>query len=50
METNLQGMETWVTINPKQDGFGMISLIRDVKHRRDETAQAVLDFSEQTKS
>ena len=39
METKFQGMETWGTINPKQDGLGIISLIRDVTHKRDETAQ-----------
>ena len=44
METNLQGMENWGTIDPKQDGLGMIFLIRDVTHRPDEIPQAMLDI------
>ena len=44
METKLQIMETWGTIDPKQDSLGLIALIRDVIHRRDEMAQAMLDI------
>ena len=44
MVTKLQGMETWSTIEPKQDGLGMNSLIRDVTQRHDETPQAMLNI------
>ena len=44
METKLQGMETWSTIKPKQDGFGMISIIHNFMHRLDETVKAMLDI------
>ena len=44
METKIHGMKTWVTIDPKQDGLGMIALIRDVTHRRDKTSQAMLNI------
>ena len=42
METKLQGMETWSTIDPKQDGSGIIDLIPDVTHRHDETAHEII--------
>ena len=45
IETKLQGMETCDTIDTKQDGLGMISLIRDVTHRRDETEHVMLDIA-----
>ena len=41
MDTNLQGLETWGTINTKKDGLGLITLICNVTHRRDDTAQAM---------
>ena len=44
METKLQCMETWGTIDPKQDGLGLIALIRDVTYRCDKTAQAILNI------
>ena len=44
METKLQGMDSWSTVDLEQDGLGLISLIRDVTHNRDESAQAVLDM------
>ena len=44
METKLQIMETCGTIDPKQDSLGLISLIRDVIHRRDDMAQAMIDI------
>ena len=44
METNLQVMENWSTIYPKQDGLGLISLICNVTHRRDETDQEILNI------
>ena len=44
MDTKLQGMETWVIIKPNQDVLGMIYLVRNVTHKRYETAQAILDI------
>ena len=44
METKLQGTETWSTVEPKQDGLGVIYFIRDVTHTRDETAHTVLNI------
>ena len=43
METKLQGMKTWSEIDETQDGLMLIKLIRDITHKRDETAQAMLD-------
>ena len=37
-------METWGTIDPKQDGLRVIALIRDVTHRCEEISQAMLDI------
>ena len=42
-------METRGTIDPKQDGLGMIDLIRYVTHRRDDTAQSTLDTFQEDK-
>ena len=42
MDTKIQGMETWSIIEPKQDGLGMVDLIWDVTHRRDDMAKAIL--------
>ena len=42
METKLQGMETWGTIKPKYDSLGLIYLIRNVTHRRDDTAHEII--------
>ena len=44
METKLQDMVTWGTIDPKHDSLGLIALIHDVTRRRDKTAQAILDI------
>ena len=43
METKLQGMKTWSDIDETQDGLMLIKLLRDITHKRDETAQAMLD-------
>ena len=43
METKLQGMKTWSDIDETQYGLMLIKLIRDITHKRDETAQAMLD-------
>ena len=42
MKTKIQGMETWGTIEPKQDGLGMIKLIRDVTYRCDKMSQEMI--------
>ena len=44
METKIQGMETWITVNTKNDGLEMIDLICDVTHRRDDMSQVMLDI------
>jgi len=43
METKLQSMKTWGQTDEIQDGFKLIKLIRDITHKQDETAQAMLD-------
>ena len=43
METKLQGMKTWSKIDETQDGLKLIKLIHDITHKRDETAQVMLD-------
>ena len=43
METKLQGMKTWSEIDETQDGLMLIKLIRNITHKRGETAQAMLD-------
>ena len=44
MDTKLQVMETWGTIEPKQYVLGMISLVHNVTHRLNETFKAMLDM------
>ena len=44
METTLQDWETQSTGEMAQDGLGPIKLIRDITHKRDKTAQAMLDL------
>ena len=44
METKLHIMETWGTIDPKQDSLGMIALIRNVINKGDDMAQSMLDI------
>jgi len=36
-------MKTWSEIDESQDGLKLIKLIQDITHKRDETAQAMLD-------
>ena len=44
MDTKLQGMEYLITIDPKQDGYGVIYLVRNVTHICYETVQEMLDI------
>jgi len=43
MKTKLQGVKTWSKIDKSQDGLKLIRLVRDIMHKQDETAQAMLD-------
>ena len=44
MDTKLQGMEYLITIDPKQDGYGVIYLVHNVTHICYETVQEMLDI------
>ena len=42
-------MNTWSKIEESQDGIKLITLVRDITHKRDETAQAILDVVQANK-
>ena len=46
LDTQLQSLSTWSTINLEKDVVGLLKLIRDVTHKHDETQQGTMALVE----